>query len=465
MTQATRIPTLLFLHSRNELSKAEEMELAGWRAESKENEQLFREISDPEYVRVMMSDLYKSRERVFEKLKAEFPNLSNAKLSNQAGYEPGPDYDFDDVEERQDFPEKHIMESGLSKADFWASWLEEMQIEEDEEPDAESRVEEPSGVYKTIKTRTKRPGRSLRIFLRVAAVLVITLGVFLFTANSGSNRFQALMISPYANKSVLDDFHRGFLAGRAHITFEKTLKGEPVYVFSNHAEAVKNENFTLETSNGNEFILKLPDGTQVWMGAQSSINFPANFSQDTINLKVGGEIYFESSASSGKHFVISTVNRQPSTVNGQRSTVNLHVSSASFLFTAYPKDSRIRIGLMSGTALVQWGSQSANQTLPLQAGQQVSFFDGKILDNSLSDKTEIMALKNGEIYFKDADIRYILSTISRWYDVDIQNDGGFPDKKFSLHVPIGTDLSVIGDSLKKQEPRILVHGKTITVFK
>jgi transmembrane sensor len=123
------------------------------------------------------------------------------------------------------------------------------------------------------------------------------------------------------------------------------------------------------------------------------------------------------------------------------------------------------MGLMSGSALVQWGAQSADQTLQLQAGQQVTLFDGKILDNSVTDKTKIMALKNGEIYFKDADIRFILSTISRWYDVDIHNDGGVPDKKFSLHVPIGTDLSVIGDSLKKQEPRILVQGKSITVFK
>ncbi len=62
-----------------------------------------------------MSDLYKSRDIVFEKLKARFSYLSNVNLS-----------DADDPEEevkRMDFPEKDIIESGLSKAAFWESLI------------------------------------------------------------------------------------------------------------------------------------------------------------------------------------------------------------------------------------------------------------------------------------------------------------------------------------------------------
>src|SRR5664279_639972 len=177
MKQNTRIPTLLFLHSRSESSEAEEMELAAWRLESEENEQLFRQISDPEYVRAKMTDLYKTREQVFDKLKSRFSYLSDSKLSNQVGYDPGSDYDSDEEEELRDFPEKHILESGLSKADFWAARLEEMQIDAEDESIDESRVEEPAELYRTKKSDVRRPHRYLRISMRVAAAVLIMLGI------------------------------------------------------------------------------------------------------------------------------------------------------------------------------------------------------------------------------------------------------------------------------------------------
>jgi hypothetical protein len=114
MKQSKRIGILLFLHARNEISREESRELLTWRQKSPENEQLFRELGDPEYGRRMMTELYHGREIVFDGLRAKFSFLSNAKLT-----------DPNDPEEEglNDFPEKDIAASGLSKADFWASLL------------------------------------------------------------------------------------------------------------------------------------------------------------------------------------------------------------------------------------------------------------------------------------------------------------------------------------------------------
>lgn len=468
MNQSLRIPTLLFLHSRRELTETEEMELANWRRESEENEQLFREVSDPDSVRAMMAELYRNREQVFEKLKLRIPYLSDAKLSNQVGFDPGPDY-YIEVEERLDFPEKYIQESGLSKADFWASRLEAMQssteISYDDydsaDPKDNSRVEDPDMPYESKAPRPKRKSRTVRILVSVAAAATVVLGILVLTANSGSGRFQALMISPGGNKTAMDEFHRGFLAGEAHIRFEKSAQGEPVYIFSNHAGAAKGDNFILETSTGNEFILKLPDGTQVWMSTRSAITFPANFSQDTINLKVQGEIYFESSPNSGKHYTVSTNNRS----RDAGPIVNLYLSSAHFSLSAYPEDSLIRLDIASGTVQGQWESNVAFASLQLQERNRVSILNSGVSSDPNVSQAEITALRDGVLFFDDSDIRTILSAVSRWYDVDIRYEGGVPDRKYNLHVPIGSDLSVIGEQLKKQGAPVLIQGNRITVFK
>ena len=90
------------------------MELEAWREKSVENEELFRELGDPEYVRRMMADLYKGREIVYDNMKVRFSYLSDSKLSDES--------DLEEDERRKDFPEKDMAESDLSKAAFWESW-------------------------------------------------------------------------------------------------------------------------------------------------------------------------------------------------------------------------------------------------------------------------------------------------------------------------------------------------------
>jgi FecR protein. len=110
--------------------------------------------------------------------------------------------------------------------------------------------------------------------------------------------------------------NRGMLAGRANIKFEVSGKGEPIYVFLNEQGAANDKNYTLETKTGHEFILRLPDSTLIWMSANSTINYPANFSRDTIHIFLNGEAYFETAPASKKYFMISI----PSAVSPQSST-------------------------------------------------------------------------------------------------------------------------------------------------
>ena len=85
MMQSERIGILLFLYTRNELSVDENTELSAWRKETPENEQLFRELENPDIRRETLKEYYKERDEVFQALRDRFPYRPDLKLSNEAG--------------------------------------------------------------------------------------------------------------------------------------------------------------------------------------------------------------------------------------------------------------------------------------------------------------------------------------------------------------------------------------------
>jgi transmembrane sensor len=319
---------------------------------------------------------------------------------------------------------------------------------------------------KIVPLKKRKTRRYIRIFLSAAAAVLITVLIYPLFSGPGSGRFYASFGTSSGFKIAMNDFHRGKLAGMADISFGHNEKGEPLYIFPGTPKSPKDKTYTLETGNGHEIILKLPGGTLVWVNAESSINFSANFTQDTIYMKVDGEAYFEIPANSTKYFVISALPSASAKASADKTANELHLrpSLAKFNFTAYPNDSVIRANMISGKAIVQSGSVSSVREI--QAGQQALFNKGNISVVPAADTSEILALKNGEIYLREASIQTIMATISKWYNVEIHYAGGeIPDSKLTLRVPLESKLSVIVDSLKKQGLRIYLLGNAITILK
>ena len=73
MKTPEEIAQLLFRHTCHELSPEEERELAEWRSLSAENEQLFRDAGDPEYIRREIRFIYESKDRVYKKIMEQYP--------------------------------------------------------------------------------------------------------------------------------------------------------------------------------------------------------------------------------------------------------------------------------------------------------------------------------------------------------------------------------------------------------
>lgn len=477
MNDANRTGILLFLYTRGELTVDEENELLEWRLLSPENELVFKEIGDQEFVRRLMKDFYKEREDVFDGLKTRFPYLENSKAYDIDDFEADPLAAKADEDMRMNFPEKNIIDSGLSRAEFWNTLLEEsgfaLEVEELGK-DLEDKNKMPG---KKVKKKRRPIVSVIRIVAGLAAAAVICFGLsvlwyVIFGERSGSPRFQAAFQPTGDVKKFTHDLNRGFKTARAHIVFGRTERGEPMDIFEGNPKAAAGQIYAMVTYTGNEEILQLPDGTRLWMYPNSVIFFPAHFTSDTIYLKLEGKAYFE--RTSKKHLAIA-VNGQslprdirgsaPAPLNAGVNEILVEPSSATFDISAYPNDTVVSMNMVNGSARVSIPKKPADQSIQLESGKQLAISGGLPVLLPVSDTSQILALKYGMINMKEASIQEVLSTVAQWYDVRVEYPGAIPDKKFSLKVPLEADLSVIIEMIKKQGVHITMQGKVITVMK
>lgn len=161
----------------------------------------------------------------------------------------------------------------------------------------------------------------------------------------------------------------------------------------------------LTTPPGGQYRLTLPDGTDVWVNASSSIRYPVRFTGARREVALSGEAYFEVQKNPDMPFVVLS--------GGQE----LSVLGTRFNISAYPDDKRVVTTLVEGSVKILPGS--GNQPQLLVPGQQSVLKDG---DLSIK-KVEVgyyTAWKEGLFVFNRLPVQAILPQIERWYDVQFR---------------------------------------------
>lgn len=79
-----------------------------------------------------------------------------------------------------------------------------------------------------------------------------------------------------------------------------------VYIKINEKEQVKNSLNEVATKRGSKSFIKLPDGTQVWLNADSKLTFNENFGDITREVSLNGEAFFDVSHDAEHPFIIHT---------------------------------------------------------------------------------------------------------------------------------------------------------------
>lgn len=225
----------------------------------------------------------------------------------------------------------------------------------------------------------------------------------------------------------LDSAGTGVLTVQGSTKVEKTTHGQIVYKHNASAGAGVAYN-VLRTPRGGQYKITLPDGTDVWLNANSSISYPTAFAGKERNVSITGEAYFE----------VATDAERPFTVNVNR--MEVLVLGTHFNINAYADESTINTTLLEGAVLVRAGS-TAKLLMP---GKQSRVSQTGAITNEVAkvDASNTVAWKNGYFSFEEADIPTVMRQLSRWYNIEVR----YNDK-----VPEGTFTGEIGRSLTQEQ--------------
>lgn len=207
-----------------------------------------------------------------------------------------------------------------------------------------------------------------------------------------------------------------------------------------HSTVPKMAANTVSTKAGSKSKIQLPDGTEVWLNAESRIEYNESFNLRTREVKLTGEAFFDVVKNKEKPFIIHTAQ------------MDVRVTGTAFNVRSYPDESTTETSLLRGaveislhnnpekkyylkpndklvinnnlTALADIQPEAAQQETdkPLVHMKKVN------INKEENDVTETMWVKN-KLAFDNETLEKILAETERWYNVQIEikntNAGSF----------------------------------------
>lgn len=159
----------------------------------------------------------------------------------------------------------------------------------------------------------------------------------------------------------------------------------------------------LQTPRGKDFKIVLSDGTEVWLNAESRLEYPGVFNGTERVVTLDGEAYFHVAKDSKHPFIVRT------------SHYFAEVLGTGFNFRAY-HHSLPQITLVEG----KLAARSEHYHILLNPGENAILnADGTIRIEKV-DTRSFTAWTEGYFYFDNASLEEILRELGRWYNLTIE---------------------------------------------
>ena len=319
--------------------------------------------------------------------------------------------------------------------------------------------------YREFKERRGHSGRIriVRWVAVVAAVWVLALGVTLWMTFGKKENVAPLPVAskiiPAGEKKATLTLADGTEVHVEEITArvlqEKGMNieyrnGEIVYHKSEEetTEVVYNK---LEVPRGGECMIKLDDGTKVWVNAETKLKYPVVFVGDRREVVLEGEAFFDV-AKNEKPFIVKT------------SFGDVRVLGTAFGISAYASEPESYTTLVRGKVSVE--REGIKPVVILPGEQVVTFKDGKMIKQEV-DVEEFVGWKDGIYVFKEKSLGEIMKTLERWYNISVDfQDKSLVDLPFTGNLKRYDDINVFFDALTRTgDMKYRVEGNQVILFK
>ena len=311
--------------------------------------------------------------------------------------------------------------------------------------------------YREFKERRGHSGRIriVRWVAVVAAMWVLALGVTLWMTFGKKENVAPLPVAskiiPAGEKKATLTLADGTEVHVEEITArvlqEKGMNieyrnGEIVYHKSEEetTEVVYNK---LEVPRGGECMIKLDDGTKVWVNAETKLKYPVTFVGDRREVVLEGEAFFDV-AKNEKPFIVKT------------SFGDVRVLGTAFGISAYASEPESYTTLVRGKVSVE--REGIKPVVILPGEQVVTFKDGKMIKQEV-DVEEFVGWKDGIYVFKEKSLGEIMKTLERWYNISV-------DFQFTGNLKRYDDINVFFDALTRTgDMKYRVEGNQVILYK
>ncbi len=148
--------------------------------------------------------------------------------------------------------------------------------------------------------------------------------------------------------------------------------------------------------------VNLPDGTLITLNEGATISHEASFGEEERRVRLTGEAFFEVSRDEQRPFIIVT-----------KSTTTQVLGTS---FSVNPTDESVTVTVVSGK--VSFRDNTHQQAVVLTQGEQGNYdrASGEVSE-TLNDDPNFLAWKTGKLVFDDAPIAQVVADLERFYKV------------------------------------------------
>lgn len=178
--------------------------------------------------------------------------------------------------------------------------------------------------------------------------------------------------------------------------------GALTYFFSDTKE--NQEQFVFETPRGEKSLVKLPDGSQIWLNANSRLVYHS-FSSNHRQVELKGEAFFTIAHNANAPFVVRT------------NECDVEVLGTTFNVMAYDEFGRKEITLLEGKVNVF----NDGDRQVLEPGQALILKD-HVMQVVEANTTQASGWIDNKFTFQKIPLSELMKRLENWYDVDITLD-------------------------------------------
>jgi ferric-dicitrate binding protein FerR (iron transport regulator) len=280
----------------------------------------------------------------------------------------------------------------------------------------------------------------------------------------GGNK--AILTLSDGSSIVLDSAGDGTLSTQGNTRVLKLADGRLAYRALHGADAEPIYN-TISTPKGGQYQVELPDGSKVWLDANSSLRFPTAFGGKQREVQLSGEAFFEISGDARRPFQVSVFSREP---GRSEELQKVHVLGTQFNVMAYADEQLVKTTLIEGGVMIDDKAavaSSLQSSFELRPGEQAQLHRDHASTIQVVNDADVdaaVAWKNGYFDFNKADIQTIMRQLSRWYDIEVSFRGeASRDKVYFGGLQRNLPLSSVFNILERSGVLFSIDGKKVVV--